>query len=186
MDEEDRRLIARAEALGFDQQGDAATADFIAALAVLAQPKRVLELGTGLGFTTRRLAAALPAAQLHSVDREAGQVEIARSLAACAHVRFHVGDGAVFLRDQLAAGARYDFIFADAWPGKYDALEEALSLLAPGGLYVIDDMLPQPSWPEDHAPAMRALITRLAADPRLRFQYFELGSGIGVAQRIAA
>jgi len=29
-------------------------------------------------------------------------------------------------------------------------LEEALTMLKPGGLYIIDDMLPQPNWPQGH------------------------------------
>ena len=31
--------------------------------------------------------------------------------------------------------------YADAWPGKFSQLEEALALLRPGGMYVIDDLL---------------------------------------------
>jgi predicted O-methyltransferase YrrM len=29
-------------------------------------------------------------------------------------------------------------------------LDEAMGMLNPGGLYIIDDMLPQPNWPEGH------------------------------------
>ncbi|WP_139458813.1 hypothetical protein [Bathymodiolus thermophilus thioautotrophic gill symbiont] len=43
-----------------------------------------------------------------------------------------------------------DFIFADTWPGKYNYLEELLNLLKGGGIYLIDDMLPQENWPEGH------------------------------------
>jgi hypothetical protein len=31
-------------------------------------------------------------------------------------------------------------------------------MLKPGGLYVIDDMLPQPNWPEGHAAKAEVLI----------------------------
>ena len=48
--------------------------------------------------------------------------------------------------------ASFDLIFADAIPGKYEHLNETLALLRRGGLYVVDDMLPQPTWPKDHAP----------------------------------
>ena len=61
-----------------------------------------------------------------------------------------------FLR--TAGGLRYDLIYADAWPGKFSQLDEALALLRPGGIYVIDDLLPQPNWPEGHAPKVPALI----------------------------
>ena len=67
-------------------------------------------------------------------------------------------DGAEFLRQ---ASRSFDLIYADAWPGKFSHLDEALALLRPGGIYVIDDLLPQPNWPEDHAPKVPALIDDL-------------------------
>ena len=50
-------------------------------------------------------------------------------------------------------------IYDDAWPGKFIHLDEALALLRPGGMYVIDDLLPQPNWPDGHAPKVPALIS---------------------------
>ena len=38
------------------------------------------------------------------------------------------------------------------------SLDEALSQLRAGGMYVIDDLLPQPNWPEGHAPKVSVLI----------------------------
>ena len=64
-------------------------------------------------------------------------------------------DGAEFL---LKSSARFDLISADAWPGKYSQLNEALSLLRPGGMYVIDDLLPQSNWPKGHAAKVPVLI----------------------------
>ena len=67
-------------------------------------------------------------------------------------------DGEAFLRD---ASGSFDLIYADAWPGKFSHLDEALGLLAAGGFYVIDDLLPQPNWPEGHAPKVPALVDDL-------------------------
>jgi len=55
----------------------------------------------------------------------------------------------------------FDLIYADAWPGKFTHLDRALSLLNRGGIYFIDDLLPQPNWPEGHAPRVPALIEDL-------------------------
>jgi len=52
---------------------------------------------------------------------------------------------------QKNKGFEFDFIFADTWPGKYDFLEETLSLLKTGGYYIVDDMCKQPNWPSGHA-----------------------------------
>ena len=35
-------------------------------------------------------------------------------------------------------------------PGKYDLFEETIDMLNNGGIYIIDDMLPQPNWPLGH------------------------------------
>jgi hypothetical protein len=47
------------------------------------------------------------------------------------------------------------------WPGKFTHLDRALSLLAAGGVYFIDDLLPQPNWPDGHAAKVPALIADL-------------------------
>jgi predicted O-methyltransferase YrrM len=47
-------------------------------------------------------------------------------------------------------GLKFDYIFADTWHGKYLMLDEVLDMLNIGGLYIVDDMLPQPNWPEGH------------------------------------
>ena len=56
------------------------------------------------------------------------------------------------LRHSSDACVSFDLIFANAIPGKYEHLDETLALLRCGGLYVVDDMLPQPTWQKDHAP----------------------------------
>lgn len=56
-------------------------------------------------------------------------------------------------------------IFADTWPGKYTHLQEALGLVRPGGMYVADDMLPQPNWADGHAEKVASLIAELETLP---------------------
>jgi predicted O-methyltransferase YrrM len=52
-------------------------------------------------------------------------------------------------------------IFADAYPGKYEFLNETLNLLKPGGVYIVDDMLPQADWPKDHYPLAKGVLENL-------------------------
>jgi len=77
---------------------------------------------------------------------------------------FLIGPGDSFL--QSLNGEHYDFIFADTWSGKYRLLDDALELVKPGGFYIIDDMLPQPNWPDGHADKVAKLINYLDADLR--------------------
>ncbi|HEY1985002.1 MAG TPA: hypothetical protein VGG85_06315 [Terracidiphilus sp.] len=76
-------------------------------------------------------------------------------------------------------------IFADAMPGKYEALDEALALVRPGGFYVIDDMLPQPNWPQGHAEKIPGLLEKLGSDERFEVAPLVWSSGVVVAVRRA-
>ena len=120
-----------------------------------------MELGTGTGAASCWMLDGMDAeARLLTVDTDPRVVEVARRiLGADPRMTLHIGDGGDLLRN--LAGSRFDLIFADSWPGKYYDLEEALSLLPPGGIYVIDDMLPQPNWPEGHAEKAAALLEHL-------------------------
>ena len=44
--------------------------------------------------------------------------------------------------------------------------EQALSLLRVGGIYFIDDLLPQPSWAEGHAAKVPLLVEDLECRPQ--------------------
>src|SRR5439155_17078596 len=94
---------------------------------------------------------------------------------------FVLGDGLDFIR--AAPRASFDLIFADAMPGKYEGLDDALALLRPGGLYVGDDMLPQPNWPDGHQARVAGLIGRLTAAPGLASVVMDWASGLVVAAR---
>ncbi len=71
-------------------------------------------------------------------------------------------------------------------PGKYEALDEALAVVKPGGFYIIDDMLPQPNWPEGHAEKVPVLLDWLADDARFVIAPMNWASGVVVAVRQSA
>jgi len=79
--------------------------------------------------------------------------------------------------------ARFDLIYADAWPGKFTHLDDALALLRPGGIYVIDDLLPQPNWPDGHAPKVPALIDELEGRDEFVSVKLAWASGVMIAVR---
>jgi len=150
-------ILRDTEALRFDMSSEPRVGALLAALAASKPGGRFLELGTGTGHGTAWLLAGMDAASsLETVDSDPTVVAAAqRHLASDTRVTFHAMDGADFLK---RSSNRFDLIYADAWPGKFSQLDEALSLLRPGGIYVIDDLLPQPNWPEGHAPKVPALI----------------------------
>ncbi len=145
-------------ALGFDMISESRVGGLLRSLAASKPGGRFLELGTGTGHGTAWLLAGMDdRSTLDTVDTDERVVAIARRhLGADRRVTFHVMDGAEYLG--RATPSQFDLIYADAWPGKFSHLDEALALLGPGGIYVIDDLLPQANWPEGHAPKVPALI----------------------------
>jgi predicted O-methyltransferase YrrM len=122
------------------------------------------------------------ASRLESVDNDPTVVAIARRhLGADRRVTFHLDDGAAFIERQTVAS--YDFVFADAWPGKFSHLEQALALVRVGGLYFIDDLLPQRNWPEGHGPNVAALIQRLVTNDRFVATKLAWASGLMILVR---
>jgi len=91
-------------------------------------------------------------------------------------------EGDEFLRSLHGQG--FDFIFADTWAGKYHLLDEALELLNPTGLYVIDDMLPQSNWPEGHADKVANLFATLDQRKDFRVTKLSWASGVVIAAKL--
>lgn len=157
-------------------------------LRVLAGSKpggRLLELGTGTGVATAWLLAGMDAAtRLETVDSDPSVVEVARiHLGGDPRVRFNIAEGSDWLRRW--SGGPFDLVFADAWSGKFSDLDAALRLLAIGGLYVIDDLLPQPSWPDGHGPRIEPLLAELEGRPDLACVRLAWSSGLAVAVKRA-
>jgi predicted O-methyltransferase YrrM len=152
------RILRDTDALGFNMVSEPKVGALLAVLAAAKPAGRLLELGTGTGHGTAWLLAGMDGAStLDTVDTDANVVAVAqRHLGSDSRVRFHIMDGAQFLERSLST--QFDLIYADAWPGKFSHLDAALALLRPGGMYVIDDLLPQPNWPEGHAPKVPVLI----------------------------
>jgi predicted O-methyltransferase YrrM len=178
------RAIRRdTEALRFSMGSEPRTGALLATLAASKPGGRLLELGTGTGLGTAWLLAGMdPRARLDTVDTDDAVVSVARRhLAADSRVTFHVMDGAEFLA--CSEPRRFDLIYADAWPGKFSHLDEALSLLRVGGIYLIDDLLPQPNWPEGHAPRVPALIADLERRPEFASVRLSWASGLMLVVR---
>jgi predicted O-methyltransferase YrrM len=177
-------IMRETAAIGFGMASEPLTGALLRMLAASRPQGQLLELGTGTGVATAWLLDGMDSAStLVTIDSDSAAVAIARrNLGHDARVRFQVGDGAEFL-GSLVGKMTFDLIFADTWPGKYDHLEDALVLLKRGGLYVIDDMLPQPNWPDGHAGKVAELIRRLEVHPELLMVKMRWATGIIIAAK---
>jgi len=126
--------------------------------------------------------------KITTVESDSAVVSIAQKhLGHDQRLSFRVEDAEVFL-EQLKGtgqGQQFDFIFADAWVGKYSHLETTLHVLKTGGLYVIDDMLPQKNWVEGHEHHVASLIARLEDRADLLLTKLNWASGIIIAAKQA-
>jgi predicted O-methyltransferase YrrM len=174
-------LLREAEALDFRLSSEPLTGSLLRTLAASKPGGTLLELGTGVGVGTAWLLAGLSAgARLLSVDSDARVQEVARRhLGGDPRLAFHTEDAAALL-GRLTPGT-FDLIFADAWPGKFSHLDEALRVLRPGGLYVVDDLLPQPTWPAGHAANVARLVADLESRSNLVRARLDWATGILVA-----
>lgn len=159
------------------------TGSLLAALAAACPGGRVLELGTGVGEGTAWLLSGMDdAAHLVTVELDEAVQTVAREeLGPDPRVTFAAGDGGAWLRSY--DGEPFDLVFADTWPGKFTDLEEALRLVAPGGTYLIDDLDPQPGWPDGHGASVKSLLADLEGREDFRCVRLAWASGLLMAVR---
>jgi tRNA (cmo5U34)-methyltransferase len=116
--------------------------DEVAAATSGVDARRVLELGTGTGETARRVLAVHPAAQLVGIDESRGMLEAARSALDPARVRLVDGR----LQDPLPDGP-WDLVVSCLavhhldGEGKADLFRRIAAALAPGGRFVLGDVI---------------------------------------------
>jgi predicted O-methyltransferase YrrM len=173
-------------AAGFAMASEPKTGSLLRSLAASKPRGNFLELGTGTGVGTAWILAGMdPDSRLVTLDIDANVVQIAqRHLGHDPRLTFRIMDGAAFLA--RSAPYEFDFIYADASPGKFTHLDLALSLLRIGGIYLVDDLLPQESWPDGHAPKVPALIADLAQRRGFVSTQFTWASGLMMVVRTNA
>lgn len=149
------------KASGFTMASDIYTCSLLKTLAASKPGSKFLELGTGTGLSTAWILDGMDAhSTLTSIDNDARFLEIAEThLGGDQRLTLVHTDGEEWVNAH--PGEKYDYIFADTWHGKYLLLDEVLDMLNPGAFYIIDDMLPQPNWPEGHDQKALRLIEYL-------------------------
>ncbi|MEM6634018.1 MAG: class I SAM-dependent methyltransferase [Bacteroidota bacterium] len=174
-------LEAKCKEIGFTMPSDLLIGTLLKTLVRSKPGGNFLELGTGIGLSLSWMVEGMDeASHLISVDNDPQLIDIARQFfGANSQVELVCTDGAEWLKAN--SEWKFDLVFADAWPGKYGELDEVLAMIKPGGFYVIDDMLPQPNWPEGHAEKAEALIESLENRKDLILSKMEWSTGVIIA-----
>ncbi|MEV6015643.1 class I SAM-dependent methyltransferase [Streptomyces sp. NPDC051997] len=178
-------LRSKAREAGFIMSSEDRTGSLLAAMAAARPAGRILELGTGVGEGTAWLLSGMDLnARLTTVELDPALQSFAQEqLGADRRVTFVSGDGGAWLED--FDDAPFDLVFADTWPGKFTHLDQALELVAPGGIYLIDDLFPQPGWPEGHEASVKRLLAELDEREDFRCVRMAWASGLLMAVRTA-
>ena len=166
------------EAIAFSMLSDLQTGSLLRTLVHSKPSGKFLELGTGTGLSLTWIAeAADQDSEIYSIENNGEFQKVAQQyFSNDKRISLICDDANEWIKNNQ--DKKFDLIFADAWPGKYETLDETLNLLKVGGIYMIDDMLHQPNWPEGHEDNVTALITKLEAMPSLSLTKMNWSTGI--------
>lgn len=176
-------ILAGADRLGFAMSCEDRTGSLLATLAASKPGGRLLELGTGVGVGAAWL--------LHGMTADASLLSVEMNPDVQAVAARHLGDDPRLTLTVASAdrwldtysGPPFDLAYVDCRPGKFHRLDELVALLRPGGLYVVDDLLPQATWPADHQPRVDGFLAHAPEQPNLRTTRMRWASGLLLGAR---
>ena len=172
--------------IGFELSSEPLTGSLLRTLAASKPGGHFLEIGTGTGVGSAWLLDGMDAAsELISLEKNPDHNAIAhRYLGHDSRATFLTTDAADFLTQTANS---FDLIFADSQTGKYLMLNEALALLKPGGLYVVDDLLPKPDLPDSAypLPIVADFVAALERHPGLKLTKLSWASGLLIAAKVS-
>lgn len=166
---------------GFTMASDILTCSLLRTLAASKPSSSFLELGTGTGLSTSWILDGMDEdSTIVSLDNDKTLLNIAQSfLGNDKRLTLVEAEGEDWVKNN--EGQKFDYIFADTWHGKYLLLDEVLEMLNKGGLYIVDDMLPQPNWPEGHQEKAINFVKYLEAKEDLFLAKQHWATGIIIA-----
>ncbi|MFF3327748.1 O-methyltransferase [Streptomyces sp. NPDC002889] len=175
-------ILTDAATLSFAMSCEERTGALLATLAASKPGGHMVELGTGVGAGTAWLLHGMsPDTRLASIEADpAAQAVAAKHLDHDARVTFESADADTWLTTYTGPPLAY----VDCRPGKFHRLADLIALLEPGGLYIVDDLLPQPTWPEDHQPRVDTFLARLSEHPNLLVTPLRWASGLLIGTRV--
>jgi predicted O-methyltransferase YrrM len=167
---------------------------FMALLVKLLGAKKTLDIGVFTGYSSLVVALALPESGIViACDRDPESTEIARrywELAGVSHkIDLRLAPALETLEQLIAHGESdsFDFAFIDADKGNYyNYYERALTLLRPGGMVAIDNVLwsgrvADPDDLDNRTFAIREFNQKLHQDKRVQISMLAIADGLTLA-----
>ena len=171
------------------------SAEFLEQLIFIKNPKRVLELGTAIAYSTIRIARHLKGKSvIHSIEKSSDNISVGKEFIAkselASKIKILEGD-AINVMPQLKK--KYDIIFLDADKEDYKRLfDYSLVLLKKGGLLVVDNLLWQGYAASSRVPLkykestnhIREFNLLFMNQPNLKTTIIPIGDGLGIGVKI--
>ncbi|MBN6186381.1 O-methyltransferase [Aneurinibacillus sp. BA2021] len=165
------------------------SAQMLRFLMTMHRPKRILEVGMAIGYSTIWLAEAAPDAHITSIEISEEMVERATRN----FVEAGVSDRITVLhqdaRDGLTGEHEFDCIFLDAAKGQYQVFfEQYVPYLTEGGLLICDNVFFRGMVAEEDVPKnkrgmigkLRAFNQFLAEHPAFETSFVSIGDGLAL------
>jgi predicted O-methyltransferase YrrM len=174
---------------------DSQSAAFLEVLIKMLRPKRVLEIGTAIAYSSIRIARNLKKKSIiHTIEKSEDNIALANGYINRSGVKGKIkilSGNALDIMPGLEN--KYDFIFLDADKNEYGRLFElSIVLLKKGGVILVDNLLWHGLAASDKIPAkfqnstehIKKFNKEFMASTELNAVILPVGDGLGVGVRI--
>ena len=169
------------------------TLEVIANILAQMEPKKILEIGTAVGYSAICFSSYLASnGRIYTIERDSVRVSEARENIKKAEVedkiQIYEGDAVEILP---TLQEQYDVVFIDAAKGKYPFfLQESLRMIKPGGTIIADNVLYKGYVMGNYnkhkqrtaVRNLREYIAEIIQNPNLETQILEVGDGLAISQ----
>jgi len=174
---------------------DKNSAAFMEVVIKMLKPKRVLEIGTAIAYSSIRIARNLKKKSIiHTIEKSEDNIALAKAYIK----RSDVEDKIIILAGNAlnimpALDKKYDFIFLDADKNEYAKLFEfSIALLKKGGVILVDNLLWHGLAAEEKIPSkyqrstdyIRSFNKAFIERPELKASIISVGDGLGIGVKL--
>lgn len=172
------------------------TARFISVISGIIRPKRILEIGTAIGYSAIILARTLAdGGEITTIEYNPEMAQKAQKNIKRAKLEDKINVINADAKEYLpTASGKYDMIFLDGPKAHYIyMLEDCIRLLNDNGVIIADNVLYKGMVPDDNhvvrrkitiVKRLRKFIDALMQDKRLETTLISLGDGITVSRKL--
>lgn len=178
---------------------DKVSMNFLKQLVSISKPKRILEIGTAIGYSALRMLEAYPSTSIVTLEIDEYRYEQAvhhiSRLQKQTSIQPLFGDAREHMSQFILDKEKFDFIFIDAAKGEYQQyFELACRLLTEEGLIISDNILFRGYIAKTHEPIKKyknitekisAYNEWLVNHPDFTTSIVPIGDGVAISKKIA-